>query len=258
MREVAESDAIKDVLPAGEIFQQHFRGEITLGQRRDRRQNPSIAKRIRRRNLDHHLRRPVGARPHYAAVGADIAGLYAMGNLRPVGSTAEIGHRNGAECSGTGRRGGGKKTPAGKSAEIFTRDFNRHASLLDRPTGCAEALTDLGRLCDGSITPMPVYNVPVARNWAPARCRFCGMLISNALRSATALWNCSSAILKAVNAASSIAPCSKQCSVSRRIPSASVCIWSSSSMESLRRAAPSMSSNRSRSELLLLRSSFFR
>ena len=36
------------------------------------------------------------------------------------------------------------------------------------------------------------------------------MLISSALRSATALWNCSSAILKAVSAPSSMAPCSKQ------------------------------------------------
>jgi hypothetical protein len=102
------------------------------------------------------------------------------------------------------------------------------------------------------------YIVPPARSATLALCRFCGMLISNALRSATALWNCSSAILKAVNAPSSMAPCSKHCSVSRRIPSASVCIWSSSSVESLRRAAPSMFSNRSRNELLLLRSSFFR
>src|SRR6202022_3432231 len=200
MREVAESDAIKDVLPAGEVFQQHFGGEIALGQRRDRRQNPRIAKRLRRGNLAHHLRRPVGARPHHAAVGADIAGLYAMGNLRPVGSAAEIRHRNGAECAGARCRGGGKKTPSGKSAGGFARNFDRHASLLGRPTGGAIALTDLGGLCADSITPMPVYDVPVARNWAPALCRFCGMLISNALRSATALWNCTSAILKAVNA----------------------------------------------------------
>jgi hypothetical protein len=102
------------------------------------------------------------------------------------------------------------------------------------------------------------YSVALARSARLALCRFCGMLISNALRSATALWNCSSAILKAVNAPSSMAPCSKHCSVSRRISSASVCIWSSSSVESLRRAALSMSSNRSRNELLLLRSSFFR
>src|ERR1700682_3476126 len=258
MREVAESDAIKDVLPAGEIFQQHFGGEIALGQRRDRRQNPRIAKRLRRGNLDHHLRRPAGRLPHHAAVGADIAGWHAMGNLRPVGRAAEIGHRNGAECAAAGRRCGGQKTPAEKSAEIFARNFDRHASLLDRPIGYAVALTALGRLCDGSITAMPVYNVPVARNCAPALCRFCGMLISNALRSATALWNCSSAILKAVNAPSSIAPCSKQCRVSRRISSASACIWSSSSAESLRRATASMSSKRSRNELLLLRSSFFR
>src|SRR6202011_1713287 len=77
------------------------------------------------------------------------------------------------------------------------------ASLIGRQD-VLKALTDLGRLCDGSITAAAVYKVPVARNWAPARCRFCGMLIMNALRSATALWNCSSAILKAVSAPSSM------------------------------------------------------
>src|SRR3984893_13105186 len=79
-----------------------------------------------------------------------------------------------------------------------------HASLIGQQDAL-KALTDVGRLYDGRITARPVHNVPVARNCAPARCRFCGMLISNALRSATALWNCSSAILKAVRAPSSMA-----------------------------------------------------
>ncbi len=52
-----------------------------------------------------------------------------------------------------------------------------------------KALTGLERFYDGSIAERPAYNVPVARNWAPARCRLCGRLISTALRSATALWN---------------------------------------------------------------------
>ena len=43
--------------------------------------------------------------------------------------------------------------------------------------------------------------MPVARSWTPARCRCCGMLIRSDLRSTTALWNCSSAMLKAVSAA---------------------------------------------------------
>ena len=97
MREVAEADAIEDVLPGGQVFQQHFGGEVAFGQRRDRRQRPRIGEGLGGRDLDHHLRRPVGARPHHAAIGADVAGLHAMGNERPVGGAAEIGHRNDAE-----------------------------------------------------------------------------------------------------------------------------------------------------------------
>jgi hypothetical protein len=83
--------------------------------------------------FDHHLRRPVGARPYHAAVDADIAGLHPMGNLRPVGGAAEIGRRNGAECAGAARGDGGKKKAARKG------NFDRHASLPDRSTGCAES-----------------------------------------------------------------------------------------------------------------------
>ena len=37
MRQVAKSDAIKNILPRGQIFQKHLRGEVAFGQRRDRR-----------------------------------------------------------------------------------------------------------------------------------------------------------------------------------------------------------------------------
>ncbi len=46
MREVPEPDAIEDILPGGQIFQQHFRGEVAFGQRRDRRQDPRLAERF--------------------------------------------------------------------------------------------------------------------------------------------------------------------------------------------------------------------
>ena len=44
VRQVAESDAVEYILPGGKIFQKHFRSEVALGQRGDRRQNPRIAK----------------------------------------------------------------------------------------------------------------------------------------------------------------------------------------------------------------------
>jgi hypothetical protein len=34
--------------------------------------------------FDHDLRRPVGARPYHAAIGADVAGLHAMAEPAPV------------------------------------------------------------------------------------------------------------------------------------------------------------------------------
>src|SRR5205085_6491678 len=80
-------------------------------------------------------------------------------------------------------------------------------SLVERQVAL-KAPTDLGKFHDGSITADVFYSVAVARNCAPARCRFCGTLSNRALRSATAWWSCSSAILKAVSAPSSIAPCS--------------------------------------------------
>ena len=98
MREVAEADAIEDVLSGGQVFQQHLGGEVALGQCRDRRQRPGIGEGLGGRNLDHHLRRPVGARPDHAAIGADVAGLHAMGIARPVGGAAEIGHRDDADA----------------------------------------------------------------------------------------------------------------------------------------------------------------
>ena len=45
--EIAEFDAIEDVLPRGEVFQQHLCGEVALGQCRDRRQGADAAQRIR-------------------------------------------------------------------------------------------------------------------------------------------------------------------------------------------------------------------
>src|ERR1700675_2765335 len=43
MRQVAEPDAVKYILPGRKIFQKHFRGEVALGQRGNRRQDLCIA-----------------------------------------------------------------------------------------------------------------------------------------------------------------------------------------------------------------------
>ncbi|MFK4511613.1 hypothetical protein ABIF81_006791 [Bradyrhizobium daqingense] len=101
VREIAEANAVKDVLAGGQMFNQHLRGEVALGQRRDRRQCAGIPERISRRDLDQHLRRPVGARPHHAAAGGDVARLHAVGDNWPVRGARERGHRDRAERAGT-------------------------------------------------------------------------------------------------------------------------------------------------------------
>src|SRR5438477_11027190 len=60
--------------------------------------------------------------------------------------------------------------------------------------GATIAPTDLDRIHDGSITGFADHALPAARNCALARCRFCGMLIKRALRSATALSHCAIAM----------------------------------------------------------------
>ncbi len=127
MRKVAKPDAIKDVLAGRQVFQQHFCGEVALRECRDRRQGPRVAKRFGGGDLDHHLRRTVGARPHHAAIGADVAGLHAMGDLRTVGGAAEIRHRDHA---GAGRCGSGEESSAGNIAG----KSGRHACLVLAPS----------------------------------------------------------------------------------------------------------------------------
>ena len=94
VREVAEFDAVENVLPRGQIFQQHLCRVVALGQRRDWRQNSGVVKRFRCGDFDDHLRWTVCTSPNNTSIDADIAGLNAMGDLWAVVGTAEIGHRD--------------------------------------------------------------------------------------------------------------------------------------------------------------------
>src|ERR1700730_17503501 len=49
--EVAELDAIKDVLAGGQVFQQHLGGEVAFGECSDRRQCPRVVEGFRGRDL---------------------------------------------------------------------------------------------------------------------------------------------------------------------------------------------------------------
>src|SRR3954452_5551899 len=51
MREIANPDPVEYLLPGRQVLQQHFRGEVAFGQRRDRRQGPCVGKGLRRGDL---------------------------------------------------------------------------------------------------------------------------------------------------------------------------------------------------------------
>jgi len=124
MRQIAEADAIENILTRRQVFQKHLRSEVALGQRRDRRQRPPIAKTISVVATSTIICDGRSARAHnHASVSAEIAGLHAMGNLRAVGGAAEVGHRNGTESAGAGRSCGRKKSPCAKVRCEFCAGF---------------------------------------------------------------------------------------------------------------------------------------
>jgi hypothetical protein len=110
--EVAEADAVEDVLAGRQVLQQHLGGEITLRQRGDRRQGAGILELLGGRHLDQHLGGPVGARPDHAAVAAGVARLHAVGDQRPVRGARQIGRGEQARAC---RCGGGEEASAGQS-----------------------------------------------------------------------------------------------------------------------------------------------
>ena len=136
MREVAKPDTVENLLPGRQVLQQHFRGEIALGQRGDRRQHPCVGKGLRGGDFDQHLRGAVGARPYHAAIGADVTGLHAGSNDRPVGGAAEIRHCKRADGTGTCS---GEKAPPGNSAATNAGNPERHASLFRIWRGCDDS-----------------------------------------------------------------------------------------------------------------------
>ena len=104
-RKILKADAVEDVLPGRQAFDQSLGGEVAFRQRIDERAVPDVLEAVGGRDLDQHARRTVGARPDHAGVDRDVAGLHTMRDQRPVGGAAEIGlgdrsdRRNG-RCGG--------------------------------------------------------------------------------------------------------------------------------------------------------------
>ena len=96
--EVGKADAVEDVLPGRQTFEQRLGGEIALRQRIDEHAAVDGLEAVGGRHLDRHARRPVGARPDHAGISRHVARLNAMGDHRPVGGAAQIGPRDAIEA----------------------------------------------------------------------------------------------------------------------------------------------------------------
>jgi hypothetical protein len=104
-RQALEADAVENILARRQRVEQRFGGEVRFRQSVDEDAVPDLAKRVGGGDLDQHARGPVGACPDHAGASADVAGLHAMGDLRPVRCEAQAGACDAADRRAGRRRG---------------------------------------------------------------------------------------------------------------------------------------------------------
>ena len=90
-RVVLEADAIEDVLPGRQAFDQRLGGEVGFRQRVDIDRATDGLEAVGGGDLDQHARGAVCSRPDDAGIDRDVARLDAVGDDRPIGRAAERG-----------------------------------------------------------------------------------------------------------------------------------------------------------------------
>ncbi len=129
--EVLETDAIEDVLPRRQVFEQQLAGEVALRQHVDIGGVADLPEAFGGGDLDQHARRPVGARPHHAGIDRDVARLQAMGDARTIRREAEIGSCDTVDRGRRGRRTGRRQERCGATSRAG-RHANRHWASSSR------------------------------------------------------------------------------------------------------------------------------
>jgi len=131
-RMVLEADAIEHVLPGGQTLEQRLGGEIGLRQRVDEDRAANSFEALAGRDLDQHARRSIRPRPDNRGIDADVAGLEAVGNHRPISGAAQ--RRLGDATGGRHRR---RRSRSGQEAAPRQRRAAAHdghrASAVESP-----------------------------------------------------------------------------------------------------------------------------
>ena len=124
---------------AGEI---HLGGEVAVLERRRTAHQARIVEALGGRPLDHHARRPVGARPEDRAVAREIAALHAVRQARAHALAGD--HRGrallGRRAAHQARRRSGRRlrAPSGAAARAGSRACGRNRAMAVLPSrGCA-------------------------------------------------------------------------------------------------------------------------
>ena len=93
---VLERDAVEDILPTRQAFNQGLGGEVGFRQRVDIDGIADGLEAFRGGDLDQHTGCTIGARPDNAGIDRNVTGLDSVRDRRPVCSATEIGSCNGA------------------------------------------------------------------------------------------------------------------------------------------------------------------
>jgi hypothetical protein len=133
LRQVLESDPVKNVLAGRQALHKRLGGEIALRQRIDEYATADVLERVGGGEFDLHAGRTIGARPHHSRVDRHVAGLHPVADLRPIARAADRGAGDGADGAG-GRRGLEESSPRdqGRPQDGWLPN-DAHSALLIRP-----------------------------------------------------------------------------------------------------------------------------
>src|SRR5215471_14991671 len=131
-RMILESDAIEHVLPGGQTLEQRLGGEIALRQSVDEDGAANSFEALAGRDLDQHAGWSIRPRPDNRGIDADVAGLDAVGNHRPIGGTAQRGLGDATGGRHRRRRSRSSQEAAPRQRRAAAHDGHR-ASAVESP-----------------------------------------------------------------------------------------------------------------------------
>jgi hypothetical protein len=150
---VLEADAIEDVLPGPQAFDQRLGGEVGLGQRIDVDRAANGLEAVGGRDLDQHARGAVGAGPDNARIDRHVARLDAVGDDRPITGAAESGLGDAAQQADRCGRASGRQEPATRQRRAVAHGDGHWASAVEsRGVPCVRRLTGTQQFCDEETT----------------------------------------------------------------------------------------------------------